>query len=30
VGDSIIKAAQGVVDEIELSDWLRSQALQQS
>jgi death-on-curing protein len=30
VGDLIIKAAQGVVDEIELSDWLRSQALQQS
>jgi death-on-curing protein len=30
VGDLIIKAAQGVVDEIELSAWLRSQALQQS
>jgi hypothetical protein len=27
VGDLIIKAAQGVVDEIELSDWLRLQAL---
>ena len=30
VGDLIINAAQGVVDEIELSDWLRGQALQQS
>jgi death-on-curing protein len=28
VGDLIIKAAPGIVDEIELSDWLRYQALQ--
>ena len=26
VGDLIIEAAQGVVDEIELSAWLRDQA----
>ena len=30
VGDLIIKSAQGVVDEIELSAWLRYQALKQS
>ena len=28
VGDLIIKAAQGIVDEIELSAWLRNQAQQ--
>jgi death-on-curing protein len=28
VGDLIIKTAQGVVDEIELSAWLRNQAQQ--
>ena len=27
VGDLIIEAAQGIVDEIELSAWLRAQAL---
>lgn len=28
VGDLIVKAAQGIVDEIELSAWLRVQALE--
>ena len=26
IGDLIVKAAQGIVDEVELAEWLRSQA----